>query len=118
MIRVNLVPIEFIRVLAVPFTLGAVKYGDESWRDFIKTPLEAKKFADNRYRSMNRHLHKFMRGQHYDSEGFHHLAAVAWNALMVLVALQAAGVTNYHDPISLGSALVKYRKEKVDANTP
>lgn len=118
MLRKDLVPDEFIEALAAPFTLGAAKYGDESWRGLMATANAARDFARLRYASLLRHLNKYMGGEEYDPEGFHHLAAVAWNALIVLVALNGAGVANLYDPVQLAKAVDNYRKDDADEPSP
>jgi hypothetical protein len=64
--------------LASIYTMGAIKYDDNNWRKGMP------------YRKVVRpifsHLYKWMSGQNIDSEtGCHHLAAVAWNALTLMV---------------------------------
>lgn len=65
---------ELVRV----FTMGAIKYEDNNW--FLGMPYS--KCMD----SLERHWTKWQMGQSVDKEtGCHHLAQVAWNALVLMV---------------------------------
>lgn len=116
-LRTGLVPGFFIRALAGPFTLGAAKYGDYSWRELLQDEGKARQFVSDRVDSMMNHFGEFLDGQMYDPEGPHHLAALAWNALMVLLFLCQYGPEQDFGPAhkpSLEESVRKY-KEKQNA---
>lgn len=78
------VPGFFVRALAAPFMIGAVKYSRGDWAASVKTADQAKEACDRRLGSLLNHLTTYMDGENYDVDGFHHLAAVAWGALYIL----------------------------------
>lgn len=80
----SLVPGFFIRALAAPFMVGAAKYARGDWKTLVTTPEEADMTCRRRLTSLMNHLTLYLDGISYDSEGAHHLAAVAWNALYIL----------------------------------
>lgn len=71
--RYDLIPPEAIEALAQLYSIGAVKYGDRNWEQGMKW---GRVFA-----AMMRHAWAWFRGEKYDqTDGQHHLIAVAWNA--------------------------------------
>lgn len=77
-LKLGLVPGFFVKALAVPFMLGAVKYQEGDWA----THDEA--FVKDRVHSAARHWAAFLDGVVYDEDGQHNLAAAAWNMLVIL----------------------------------
>jgi Domain of unknown function (DUF5664) len=75
-LRFDLVPtdaeIEIVRSL----TLGARKYGERNWE--LGGPWS------HPYAALQRHSRQFWEGDSFDSEGAHHMAAVATNAMFLL----------------------------------
>ncbi|KKN68954.1 hypothetical protein LCGC14_0446390 [marine sediment metagenome] len=90
-LRYDLIPADALEQVADLFTLGARKYGDRNWEQgFNYTRV---------YAAMMRHLQAWYMGEDYDSEdGQHHLAPVAWGAL-VLLHFQLSGPTMDDRPI-------------------
>lgn len=76
-LRFDLLPIEALIELTRVFDMGAIKYDDNNWRKGMKWSQV--------YRPIFSHLFKWLSGQEIDKEtGCHHLAMVAWNALVLL----------------------------------
>lgn len=77
-LRFDLLPTEGITELARVYTMGALKYADNNWRNGMKfTRCIA---------SLERHWNLWKMGQSIDPEtGCHHLAQVCWNAMTLLV---------------------------------
>lgn len=83
-LRYDLIPVAGLAEVAKVFTMGARKYTPWGWLDApykLSTSIAAAK----------RHLEAFQGGEDVDSEGFHHLAAVAFYCL-VIMTYQATGV--------------------------
>lgn len=76
-IRYDLIPPEALGVVANVFGIGAEKYGDRNWEQGIEW---GRIFA-----AMQRHAWAWWSGERNDPEdGQHHLASVAWCALVLL----------------------------------
>lgn len=72
--RYDLIPAEPLRLLALHYGKGGLKYGDNNWRLGYEW---SKSFA-----ALSRHLWQWWAGQEIDQEtGSPHLIAVAWHAL-------------------------------------
>ena len=69
------IPPRALKALADILTFGARKYAPNSWKN-----VEAVRYVDALYR----HLEKVRMGESIDEDGFHHLAAVAANAMFLL----------------------------------
>lgn len=75
--RWDLMPSRPMDELARVFTIGAIKYGERNWEKGIKW---GKIFA-----AMMRHAWAWWGGEIYDPvDGQHHLASVAWGALVLM----------------------------------
>ena len=77
-LRFDLIHPDMIRELARVFTVGAGKHGDWNW---FTSPMEYNTVMGG----LKRHLDKWEHGESWDEEKFHHLAAVAWRALVLMV---------------------------------
>lgn len=78
--KFELLPMKPILKLASLFTMGAKKYGVRNWEKGIQ--------FGRLFSAMIRHSFKWWGGEKYDPiDGQHHLAAVMWNA-MVLMELE------------------------------
>jgi hypothetical protein len=87
--RWDLLPPGPLSELVNVFTYGSLKYKEESWRDGYK-------FKPT-FAAMLRHAFRWFAGETHDPEsGCHHLAHVAWNAL-VLIEYQALNRTDLDD---------------------
>lgn len=77
-LRFDLIPTEGLIELARVYSVGALKYADNNWRNGMKfTRCIA---------SLERHWNLWKLGQAVDPEtGSHHLAQVCWNAMTLLV---------------------------------
>jgi Domain of unknown function (DUF5664) len=78
-LNLRLVPGFFLEALAVPFMLGAAKYEEGNWRSH-----NCVDFPKARTDSMLRHTVQYLNGEDFDEDGQSNLAAIAWNALVVL----------------------------------
>ena len=78
-LRWDLVPWEAFEQVVERFTHGSMKYGDWNW-----TKLD--KANDRYFAALMRHLIAHRKGELYDPDlpGNLHMAAVAWNALVLL----------------------------------
>ena len=75
--KYELVPPEWVTVLAEILTMGADKYAERNWEKGMK--------KSRMVGSLFRHLFARLRGQRYDEEsGKPHLGHVAWNALALM----------------------------------
>jgi hypothetical protein len=75
--KIDLVPPEWVWALAMVLTRGAIKYAVRNWERGMKWSEVVG--------PMFRHAFKFICGERYDSEtGCHHMAMVAWNALVLM----------------------------------
>ena len=88
----QLLPVEWLTALAYLATKGAQKYAPRDWEENPGRYLD-------RVDSLHRHLNKWMTGETNDDgeggTGVHNLAAVAYNALMVMVwEARGVGVDN------------------------
>lgn len=71
-LRFDLIPPEFLIELARIYTMGAMKYDDNNWRNGM--------IWSKCIRPIWSHFIKWLSGHTIDSEtGCHHLAMVAWN---------------------------------------
>jgi hypothetical protein len=76
-LRFDLMPVRPLESVADVFTRGAAKYEDRNWEKGLKW---GRVFA-----AMMRHAWKWWRGEQLDEEdGQHHLASVAWCALVLM----------------------------------
>lgn len=77
-LRWDLLPLELIEEIVRVYTAGAVKYGDNNWKELEN--------GYNRYKAaMFRHLMAYEKGVVFDDDtGCRHLAQVAWNAIAML----------------------------------
>lgn len=76
-LRYDLLPVHPLEELVRVFTIGAGKYGDNNWRKGI---AYTRLFA-----AICRHLFAWWRGETHDpDDGQHHLASVAWGALVLM----------------------------------
>lgn len=79
--RYDLIPADALEELARVFTIGANKYGERNWEGGLPY---GRVFA-----AMQRHAWAFWNGEETDPEdGQHHLASVAWGALVLLAYRQ------------------------------
>lgn len=76
-LRYDLIPADPLDELARVFTIGARKYGDRNWENGLAW---GRVFA-----ALMRHGWAWWRGETHDPEdGQHHLASVAWCALVLM----------------------------------
>lgn len=89
--RWDLLPFGPLSELVNVFTYGSKKYADNNWRKGLK-------FTET-FAAMMRHAACWMLGETRDPEsGCHHLAHVAWNAL-VLIEFQELGKLDCDDRV-------------------
>lgn len=72
----HVVPTEALKLLALQFGYGSLKYDDHNFRkgyEWSKT-----------YDALQRHLRAFWGGEDYDEDGQPHMAAAAWHAMVLL----------------------------------
>jgi hypothetical protein len=74
--RFDLLPPVALRAVAAHFGRGARKYEDRNWELGVDWSLS--------FAAMQRHLWSWWGGEDEDEIGSHHLAAVAWHALVLL----------------------------------
>jgi hypothetical protein len=75
--RFDLIPPDFMWLLAELFAMGAKKYADRNWEKGIK--------FGRVFGAMQRHAWRFWAGEEFDQEdGQRHLVSVAWCALVLL----------------------------------
>lgn len=75
--KIDLVPPEWVWALAMVLTRGAAKYASRNWEKGMRWSEVVG--------PMFRHAFKWICGERYDAEtGCHHLAMVAWNALVLM----------------------------------
>lgn len=74
--RFDLIPPDAMVEVAKVYGIGSKKYADNNWLRGYAYGLS--------YAALQRHANMFWSGEDLDSEGFHHLAAVAWHALALL----------------------------------
>lgn len=76
-LRFDLIPVRPYEALAWVFTIGAKKYADRNWEKGLRW---GRVFA-----AMMRHAWAWWGGEKFDpKDGQHHLAAVAWGALVLM----------------------------------
>lgn len=76
-LRYDLVPSLAFEEVVKAWTIGSKKYGDRNWENGLNY---GRTFA-----ALMRHAWAWWRGESYaKDDGQHHLAAVAWNALVLL----------------------------------
>lgn len=86
-LRFDLLPPYPMSEVALNATIGAGKYGDRNW--------EGGMAWGRILGAIHRHINQWERGQDRDKEGFHHLAAAAYNLLMLIEFQRTgAGVDN------------------------
>ena len=84
--RVALVPRQLIENLARVYEVGALKYGENSWRQF--TPEQVNACLPD---AAMRHLLAYLDGEEFDPETkLPHLACCGWNVLTILIINQGA----------------------------
>lgn len=82
--RFDLLPWDSLKLVAEHFGRGAAKYEERNWERGYAWGLSAA--------ALHRHFTEWWQfGVDYDDEGFHHLTAVAWHAL-VLLAFATRGI--------------------------
>lgn len=75
--KIDLVPPEWVWALGMVLTRGAIKYAVRNWERGMRWSEVVG--------PMFRHIFKFLCGERYDPEtGCHHMAMVAWNALVLM----------------------------------
>lgn len=74
--RFDLIPPKPLMEVAHCFTVGAEKYGDRNWEQGIRW---GRIFA-----AMMRHAWSYWAGTYRHDSGMHHLASVAWCALVLM----------------------------------
>lgn len=75
--RYDLIPAEPLRLLALHYGRGSLKYADHNWARGYDWGLS--------FAALNRHLWQFWAGEDIDPEtGSPHMAAVAWHAFSLL----------------------------------
>lgn len=75
--RFDLLPPEPMWLIAEVFGRGAKKYADRNWEKGYRWGLSVG--------ALQRHLHLWLQGEDTDTEtGAHHLAQVAWHAIVLL----------------------------------
>lgn len=75
--RYDLIPPEPLRLLALHYGRGSLKYQDHNWARGYDWGLS--------FAALNRHLWQFWAGEDIDPEtGSPHMAAVAWHAFSLL----------------------------------
>lgn len=92
--RIELVPPEWIWMLADVTTQGSKKYAERNWEKGMKW--------SKLVGCMFRHAIKWIAGETHDKEtGCHHLAMVAWNALaLATYQLRGVGENDVPDPVA------------------
>lgn len=110
-LRYDLVPPEWLEVLAHVMTKGAEKYEPRNW----EKGMEWSKC----YASLMRHVQAWYAGEDTDQEsGLPHMAHAAWNALALVT--YAADHPEYddrplsHDPVELFKDVIKEQKGLAD----
>ena len=79
----DLIPWEWMEVLAQIFTFGAQKYAPNNWRKSLNT-TDHEQVIQDRLSSALRHIIAWRKGEQNDSEsGFAHLGHAAWNILFI-----------------------------------
>lgn len=77
-LRYDLIPVTALKEVARVFTIGANKYGDYNWRGGLP--------YSRIYAALQRHANAWWGGEQLDAEDKqHHLASVAWCALVLMV---------------------------------
>ncbi len=80
----GLIPWQWLESLANIFTFGAKKYAPNNWKKSLNTE-DHNVLIEDRISSLLRHYVSWRKGEIDDPEsGEHHLAHVAWNALMIV----------------------------------
>lgn len=75
-LRTDLMPPEIQMLIDHVFTIGAAKYADDNWK---------KGFDWKRVKAaMKRHIQFWELGETLDPDGQHHLASVAWCAIVLM----------------------------------
>jgi hypothetical protein len=74
-LRYDLIPPHSMHLVADAMTIGAVKHGDDTWRE---------KPIAHHVGALLRHLYAYLCGEQIDTDGQHHLASVAVRAMMIL----------------------------------
>ena len=82
-LRYDLIPPDALREVALVYTIGADKYGDNNYLGGLN--------YSRVIGAMMRHLEAFRCRESYDPDGQHHLASVAWFAL-TLIAYEQRGL--------------------------
>jgi hypothetical protein len=76
LLRHDLIPVKALAEVALIYGLGSRKYEDNNWRRGYPWSLSVA--------ALKRHLDKWIDGQSWDKEGFHHLSAVVFHALALM----------------------------------
>ena len=76
-IRWDLLPLDILNDIAMVYTAGAEKYGDNNWQN-LENGYERYKGA------LLRHLYAATKEVKDEETGCYHLAQVAWNAISML----------------------------------
>lgn len=81
--RFDLIPGDALFVLAEHFGRGAAKYADRNWERGYAWSLS--------FAALQRHVWAWWQGEEVDAEGFDHLTAAVWHA-MVLLTMSIRGI--------------------------
>lgn len=76
-LRFELIPPSALAEVAKILTVGAAKYGDRNWENGM--------YWGRVYSALQRHANAFWAGESFDPEGFHHMGAVAVNAMFLYI---------------------------------
>lgn len=75
-LRYDLIPPAPMDEIAKVFTIGAKKYEDRNWEKGLKW--------GRIFGALMRHAWAYWRGETHDPDGQHHLASVAWCAMVLM----------------------------------
>lgn len=76
-LRYDLLDPDFMAEMAKNMTVGANRYGDRNWEAGMKW--------GRIFRALLSHAWRFWRGEIYDEDGWHHMAAVAFCAQALFI---------------------------------
>jgi hypothetical protein len=74
--RIDLIPPGPLAEVGLVYGLGSKKYEENNWRRGYEFSLSLA--------AMHRHINAWHQGESYDSDGFHHLAAVVFHAMALM----------------------------------